>query len=61
MLDADSIVRISQQVVERAASAGKCVIVGRGSQQFFRNREDTLRFFPYASKQRKVRRLVSEG
>jgi len=61
MLDADSIVRISQQVVGRAASAGNCVIVGRGSQHFLRDREDTLRFFLYASKQGKLRRLVSEG
>ncbi|MGA9471293.1 MAG: cytidylate kinase family protein, partial [Terriglobales bacterium] len=32
MLDADSIVRISQQVIETAAKEGNCVIVGRGSQ-----------------------------
>jgi hypothetical protein len=44
MLDADSIVRISQQVVGRAASAGNCVIVGRGSQPLARSRS-TLRFF----------------
>jgi len=61
MLDADSIVRISQQVVERAAGAGNCVIVGRGSQHFLRDRKDTMRFFLYASKQEKVRRLVAEG
>lgn len=61
MLDADSIVQISQQVVERAASVGNCVIVGRGSQHFLRNRDDTLRFFLYASKQGKVRRLAAEG
>ena len=61
MLDADSIVKISAQVVERAASSGKCVIVGRGSQHFLRDRRDTLRFFLYASREEKVRRLISEG
>ena len=61
MLDADSIVRFSERVVEQAAAAGNCVIVGRGSQHFLRARSDTLRFFLYASKREKVRRLVSEG
>jgi cytidylate kinase len=61
MLDADSMVRISRQVVEQAANAGNCVIVGRGSQHFLRDRNDTLRFFLYASKQAKVRRLMAEG
>jgi cytidylate kinase len=61
MLDADSIVKISEQVVERSANAGNCVIVGRGSQHFLRHRKDTLRFFLYASTQEKVRRLISEG
>jgi len=60
-LDADKIVRISQQVVEKAAAAGNCVIVGRGSQHFLQSRTDTLRFFLYASRDDKVRRLVSEG
>jgi hypothetical protein len=30
MLDAEGIVKISEQVVEQAAGAGNCVIVGRG-------------------------------
>ena len=61
MLDADSMVRISQIVVDRAANAGHCVIVGRGSQHFLRARKDTLRFFLYASKEQKVRRLIAEN
>jgi len=60
-LDADSIVTISERVVGQAAAAGNCVIVGRGSQHFLRDREDTLRFFLYAPREEKVRRLVSEG
>jgi cytidylate kinase len=60
-LDADSIVRISELVVERAAASGHCIIVGRGSQHFLRDREDTLRFFLYGSRNAKIRRLTSEG
>lgn len=60
-LDADSIVRISEGVVEQAAAAGNCVIVGRGSQHFLRARSDTLRFFLYASREEKLRRLIAEG
>jgi uncharacterized protein len=61
MLDSDSIFRISKKVVEQAASAGNCVIVGRGAQHFLQDRNDTLRFFLYARTQNKVQRLVSEG
>jgi hypothetical protein len=53
-LDADSIVRISELVVNQAAAAGNGVIVGRGSQHFLRDRDDTLRFFLYGSKKEKI-------
>ncbi|HEX8816515.1 MAG TPA: cytidylate kinase-like family protein [Terriglobales bacterium] len=61
MLDADSILRITQQVVETAAKDGNAVIVGRGSQQVLRDRDDTLRIFLYAPSQAKIDRLKSEG
>jgi cytidylate kinase len=60
-LDADIIVKTSKRVVEEAVAGGKCVIVGRGSQHFLRDREDTLRFFLYGSTEEKIRRLISEG
>lgn len=60
-LDADTIVKISRRVVERAAAEGNCVLVGRGSQHFLQDREDTLRFFLYAPREDKVRRLVAQG
>jgi cytidylate kinase len=60
-LDADSIVRISERVVQRAADEGNCVIVGRGSQHFLQDRKDTVRFFLYAPKGDKVRRLQAQG
>ncbi|HET9365394.1 MAG TPA: cytidylate kinase-like family protein [Candidatus Angelobacter sp.] len=61
MLDADSIHRFSERVVRQAADAGNCVIVGRGAQHFLQGRSDTLRFFLYAPREAKVRRLVTEG
>jgi cytidylate kinase len=59
-LDADSMVRLSQTVVEQA-TRGNSVIVGRGSQHFLRDRDDTLRFFLYGSRDAKIRRLIAEG
>jgi len=61
LLDADSIQRITEHVVQNAATEGNCVIVGRGSQHFLRHRNDTLRIFLYAPKEAKIRRLVAEG
>jgi cytidylate kinase len=61
LLDADSIVKISERVVDQAASSGQAVVVGRGSQHFLRKRDDTLRVFLYAPREEKVRRLVSQG
>jgi len=61
LLDADSIQRITKQVVQKAASEGNCVLVGRGAQHFLCDRTDTLRVFLYAPREAKVRRLVAEG
>jgi len=61
LLDADSIFRLTQQVVQKAAYTGNCVIVGRGSQHFLRDRSDTLHVFLYAPRENKMRRLISEG
>ncbi|HZU34093.1 MAG TPA: cytidylate kinase-like family protein [Candidatus Angelobacter sp.] len=60
-LDAEKIMKISQQVVEKAAASGNCVIVGRGAQHFLQDRTDTLRFFLYAPRESKIQRLISEG
>jgi cytidylate kinase len=61
LVDSETIVRISQRVVEHAGEKGNCVIVGRGSQHFFRDRTDTLRVFLYAPREDKVRRLLARG
>lgn len=61
LLDADTIVRLTERLVEKVASTGNCVIVGRGSQHFLRNRTDTLRVFLYAPRSEKIRRLLKTG
>jgi cytidylate kinase len=61
LLDADSIVRLTRRVIQGAAAAGNCVIVGRGSQHFLGDRADTERVFLYAPRSEKIRRLVVSG
>ena len=61
LVDSECILEFTEKVVQHAASAGNCVIVGRGSQLFLRNREDALRIFLYAPREDKVRRLLSRG
>src|ERR1700720_1139052 len=61
LVDSESILKITEQVVQHAAKKGNCVIVGRGSQHFLRNRPDTLRVFLYAPRENKVQRLLARG
>ena len=61
LVDSESILKITERVVQHAANAGNSVIVGRGSQQFLRNRPDTLRVFLYAPREDKLRRLLARG
>ena len=61
LVDSETILRITRRVVEHAAERGNCVIVGRGSQQFLKNRPDTMRVFLYAPRADKVRRLLARG
>lgn len=61
VLDADSVFRLSERLVQQAATTGSCVIVGRGSQHFLRDRTDTMRVFLYAPRDEKIHRLLSSG
>jgi cytidylate kinase len=61
LVDSETILKTTKRVVEHVAEKGSCVIVGRGSQQFLKNRQDTLRVFLYAPRENKVRRLLSRG
>lgn len=57
ILDADRLVCLSQQVVEQAAVAGHCVIVGRAAPYILRDRDDTFCVFLYASREAKFQRV----
>ncbi len=61
VVDSESILKLTQRVVENAAKSGNSVIVGRGAQHFLRNRADTLRVFLYAPREDKIRRLLARG
>jgi cytidylate kinase len=61
LLDARRIAAVSEAAVNRALSSGPCVIVGRGSQYFLRDRKDIFRTFLYASRTFKIHRLITTG
>jgi cytidylate kinase len=61
VVDSESILKITEQVVQHTAKRGNSVIVGRGSQHFLRDRSDTLRVFLYAPRENKVRRILARG
>ena len=61
LVDSETILKTTRRVVDHAAEHGNCVIVGRGSQQFLKNRPDALRVFLYAPREDKVRRLLARG
>ena len=61
LVDSETIVKLTEQVVLHAAKRGNSVIVGRGSQHFLRDRADTLRVFLYAGRESKVARLIARG
>jgi hypothetical protein len=61
LLDARRIAAVSEIAVKTALSSGPSVIVGRGAQFFLRNRKDVFQVFLYASRDYKIRRLISRG
>jgi Cytidylate kinase-like family len=61
LLDARRIATVSEAAVNHALSGGPCVIVGRGSQYFLRDRKDVFRTFLYASRAFKIHRLIADG
>jgi cytidylate kinase len=60
IVDADRLICLTQQVMERAAAAGQCVIVGRAGAYFLRDRADTFCVFLYASRELKYQRVLAE-
>ena len=60
VIDADRLIRLTQQVMVQAAEAGQCVIVGRAAAYFLRDRADTFCVFLYAPRELKYRRVLAE-
>jgi shikimate kinase len=61
LLDAESLAQLFENVVKDVAAKGNCVIVGRASPWFLRERNDTMRVFIYAPFEEKMRRLRARG
>ncbi len=61
LVDSECILEFTEKVVQQVASAGSCVIVGRGSQLFLKNSREAMRVFLYASREDKVKRLLARG
>lgn len=61
LVDSETILKMTQKVVEHAAKRGNSVIVGRGAQHFLRDRPDVLRVFLYAGRESKVARVIARG
>jgi cytidylate kinase len=59
--DTDRFVAIGQEVMTRVATAGNCVIVGRGAPYFLRELPDVFHVFLYAPRSEKLRRLRQIG
>jgi len=60
VVDADRLIRLSQQVIDQAAAEGHCVLVGRAAVYFLRNRTDTFCVFLYAPRELKYQRILAE-
>jgi cytidylate kinase len=61
MADAESIRRVSEQLVRSAAAEGDCVIVGRGAAYYLHDLPCAFHVFIYAPFEEKVRRLQKKG
>jgi cytidylate kinase len=57
IFDSDAMARLSHRIIEKAGTAGSCIIIGRGGQCVLQHRTDTLHFFIHAPWDEKVRRV----
>jgi cytidylate kinase len=61
LLDAEHLARLFDKVVSEIGERGDCVIVGRGSNWFLRDRDDAFHVFLYAPYDEKMRRTMAQG
>jgi cytidylate kinase len=57
VVNADRLAAVTGRIVEEAAAAGGCVIVGRGGQCLLRGRSEVFHVFVYAPREERLRRL----
>ncbi len=57
ILDAERLQALTAALIEEAAGAGECVIVGRGAQCLLRERPEVFHVFVYAPIEERMRRL----
>jgi cytidylate kinase len=57
LVDSEAMARIGGEIIREAASLGRCVIVGRGSQCLLRDRKDTFRVSVFGPRNEKIQRL----
>lgn len=55
---ADKLFAEEKRIIEKAAEAGGCVIVGRAAGYILKDREDCLRVFIHADKEKRVKRAI---
>lgn len=61
LADAEAIRGVTERLVRRAAAAGECVIVGRGSAYYLHGLPDVFHVFVYAPFETKVQHLQQQG
>jgi cytidylate kinase len=57
VFDNEAMTRCARAVIEAAAQAGDCVVVGRGAQCILADRNDTMNVFIWAPRAWRIRRL----
>lgn len=57
VFDAETMVKISQRIIEEAYEEGNCVVVGRGAQCILQSKPDAYHVFVYAPYHERVKRL----
>jgi len=57
--DSDHAVELMRSIITRAASAGNCILVGRGAPWFLHDRADTLRVFLFAPRSHKLQHMLA--
>jgi cytidylate kinase len=61
MFDADCMLPMMQEVMNKIAQEGDAVIVGRGAPYLLRENPDAFHVFLYAPRSEKIRRTIAEG